>query len=293
MRLDVTYDPTATPESQHTLKRIPPSGRVDHPDLKSSIERYEKARTDEREARLTFQQLEIELPAAEYQDELALADAREQGKPDPGPKNADRQRKAIAEAKRQAGARKIELARTVEGVTQAFVEHGDEWEASLLDESETLRGAMSDLLSGWEKMYVELQSNLANRAIGVGMGHKDPAVFARGFKVPRVMDGDVVDVGDAIRGLRDLAKPEPPKENVVENVPIGATPHPFAAAGSQQIPMTRPVPPEVVQAWVEADEAAAMSPEARQARLARAERVRAEREATREAVDAEIAEVQG
>lgn len=297
MRLDVTFDIDERPEAQHQLKQIPPSSRVDHPKLKAAIVAYEEARKAEREARQTHVQLEQELPAAEYKDELALADARQHGKSDPGPKNAERHLKAIAEARRDAGARKITLARSIEGVVAAFEEHGETWRAALEDERDGLRGSMAELVDGWERLHRELQANSANRSIAVGGGAQAASLFADAIKVPQIIDGDMVKVADVLDGLRGLAAPQEPNEGAADNMPAGAEPtrhrppseQPFAGLGSQSAPLGARVDPEQVKAWVEADEAAAvaaaapLSEERRAERLARAESRKFERAQVREA----------
>jgi hypothetical protein len=266
MRLDVVFDPDVRPEAQHHLRLIPPSAQVDHAELKSALEHYEQALQGEHEARRTHVQLDLELPAAEYKDEVALADAREKGKPDPGPKNAEQHLKAIAEAKRDWGARKIALGRAVERATEAFSQRGDEWEVSLLDERDKLRGVMSELLDGWTRLWGELQRNTANRALARGSAtYQSPSVFASSFRVPRVHDGSVIQVADVIEGLRSLAAPQEANQSAVENLEPGAEPtrhappskQPFAGAGSQTVALGAVRDPLRVREWVERDEAAA------------------------------------
>jgi hypothetical protein len=303
MRLnELTFDPQQTPEAQHQLRQVPPAERVDHPKLKAALESYERARKAEHEARLTHVQLEQELPAAEWKDEEALANAREKRAKDPGPVNADRHRAAIAEAKRDWGARKIALARSIEAVREAWATWGDEFEASLLKERDKLRGAMGELLDGWQRLHVELQRNAANRAIARGSASQSVTLFADSIKVPQVRDGDVIFVADAVAGLRDLAKPQAPNDRAVENLEQGAEPtrhvppaqqpH-FSGGGPVQMGARRD--PAVVREWQERDEAealargAALTDEKRQERMTRVASRQAEREARREAEDEAIA----
>jgi hypothetical protein len=291
MRLDVAFDPDQRPEAQHQLNQIPPADRISHPILKAALERYGAAKAAEREARRTHVQLEQELPAAEYKDEVALADAREKGAKDPGPKHAEAHARLIAEAKRDAGACKIALARAVEGVAAAFEAHGDEWEADLLDERDQLRAAMAELLDGWQRLWADLQQNSANRAIGRGGPVQSPSVFCDSFRVPLVRDGSVIQVADVLEGLRDLARPVENAEGGAE--PIRHTPpgkQPYAGAGSQAVSVGRTSDPERVREWVERDEAQARERAAaaeghRAERMARASDRRAHREARRAAED--------
>ncbi len=143
MQLDVVFNPHERPEVQHQLRVIPDSARVDHEQLKTALQLYEGARKAEREARQALAQLETELPTAEHQDQIALANARVAGAKDPGGRAAERHRKAIDEAGREWGASKILLGRSIENVVQAFAEHGDAYEAELLDERDRLRSAMA------------------------------------------------------------------------------------------------------------------------------------------------------
>lgn len=298
--LAFVYDPQATPESQHHLTRIPPSARVDHPKLKAALERYETARKEEHAKRLDFNQGELELPAAQYRDEQALATAKSAKKADPGPVEEEKQLALIRECRRQHGASKILLQQAIEGVNTAFSEYGDEWEAALVKERDQLRSTMSELLDGWERLWSQLQVNTANRALlaGTGTPQANTSVYASSFRAPRVVDGSVVQVADVLEGLRSLAAPEPAKDNVVENVPVGQTPpskQPFAGLGSQQVPLGRRVAPEAVRKFQERDEAEAraravgLSDERRQERMARAGQRRVDREIMAD-VDREAAE---
>lgn len=295
MRLDVTYDPEQRPEAQHGLKQIPPSDRVDHPDLKGGLERYEAARKVEHETRLTHSQLEIERDAAAHADEVALADSQERGTKDPGAKNLEKHDRLQAEARRQHGAAKITLARAVDGVVDAFAEHGAEWEASLLEECTQIRGTMDDLLTGWERLHGDLQRNTANRAVARGNLTRDPQFYAESFKVPLVHDGDVVRVGDVLAGLRGLARPEEPKSSPtpVQHVPPAQQPHGSSQAAAH--PLGAKVDPERIADWLTADEAEArqageaIAEERRQQRMLRAGDRKSERDAQHEA-DLEAAE---
>ena len=80
--------PDATPQEADRIRRqaleelsrrVPPSGRIEHEELKAAVVSYEEARRLEHDARQTHVQAVQELPAAEYKDEVALADARERG----------------------------------------------------------------------------------------------------------------------------------------------------------------------------------------------------------------------
>jgi hypothetical protein len=232
MRLDVTFEADQRPEKQNQLRRIPPAEQVDHPELKAALTRYEEARAAERETRQTHVQLDQELPAAEYRDEVALADAREKGKPDPGSRNAERHQKGIAEAKRDWGARKIGLARAVEAVVSAFDQHGDDWEASLLEQRDQLREKMAAKLEEWTGLWKVLQVNTANRAVCRGSGTQSPSLFSGSFRVPRIQDGDVIQVADVLDGLRGLAAPQEPNRSAVESLELGVEPsrHPSRPA---------------------------------------------------------------
>jgi hypothetical protein len=259
MRLDISFDPGLKPESQqHQLCRIPPAGQIEHPAIRAALERYEQARKAEHETRQIHTQLELELPAAEYRDEVALADAREKGKPDPGPKIADRHRAAMAEAKRDWGARKIALTRAIEAVQEAFEAHGDEYEASLVAERDQLRDLMAAKVDGLTAIWHRLQVNTVGRAVARGTytGQK-ATLYANSFRAPRIHDGDVVLVADALEGLRGLAAPQEPA-GATENLPLGTDP-------------TR---------------APRLSDERRAERMNRAESRRAQREAEQEAAHA-------
>jgi len=270
MRLDdLVFDPNDRPAAQMSLKKIPLAARVDHPKLKITLAAYEAARIAEHDARLTHVQLEQELPASEHADEVALADAREKGKKDPGPIAADRARRAVSEAKRDHGARMIALERSVQNVVQSFEDHGADYEAHLTFQRDDLRGVLADLLAGVDRVVGELRVTVANLALGSG-SQAPTSAYCTAIKVPRVMDGDVVAVADVLQGLRDLAAP----------------------ADKEDRP-TRPTVQEKVTAWARSDEAegrargAGLS-ERKAERSARASSARAGREAALEEANAAL-----
>jgi hypothetical protein len=266
MRLnDLAYDPQQTPEAQHQLRQIPPAERVDHPELKAALEHYEQAKADEHTKRRDAIQAEQDLPDAERLDALALADAQAEGKRDPGGKHRTKALDAIAEARRQHAASVITLQRAVEAVVIAFRQYGSEWEASLDKERDQLRSQMAEALDRWAGLHVKLQANSANRAIPRGSATQSPSLYADSIKVP-VRDGDVIYVADVTEALRDLAKPQDPNKQAVENLELGAEPtrhrppaeqpH-FSGGGAVQMGARRD--PALVQAWVEQDEAEALA----------------------------------
>jgi hypothetical protein len=300
-----SYGPAERAERQHELNTIPASGIVDQRELKAALVAYETAKADERAARLTAEVAEQGLPESEYADALALADAQAAGEKDPGAKNRTKALNAIAEARRQHAASKITLARAVDAVTDSFNEHAAGWESELEAERDQLRSTAGELLDGWERVWRMIQRNAACRSMAKGSRvGASPASFASRFKVPQILDGDVIQVEDVLAGLRDLAKPEQPRTDIVANVELGADPtrqqhtppsrQPFAGMGSSPQMLGGRVPQERVDAWVEKDaaeaRAAAMSPERRAERQARADERIAQREAQREA-DNEAAEM--
>ncbi len=203
---------------------VPASHRLTHPELKAAVEHYEKARHEEKVAHEAHAQAEQTLPDAERRDEEALADAAEQGKPDPGPKHREAQERAIQAAKRQHGASRIALARSVERVQQAFAEHSADWQRSLEQDRDNLRAMMSELLDGWQHLHGQLQTNSALRALARGEHAMSEKVYAHTFEAPRLLDGNRVYVEDVLAGLRDLAKPQTPNTQAAENVRLGEEP---------------------------------------------------------------------
>jgi hypothetical protein len=300
----LVYDPEQRPEAQHHLRAIPPSSRVDHPMLNTALVEYEKARAAEHEGRLAHVQAEQEVPAAEWKDEEALADALAAGRKDPGPKHADAHRLVVQEAKRRHGAAKITLQRAVENVSNVFGQHGDEWQQTLESERDAVREQLGRAIDEVTEQWTALQLNASNRALMSSQGGaQDPSVYAASFRAPMVRDGNVVQVADVLEGLRQLAAPEKPNPGSVENAEVGAEPsrhapprRPFAGMGGSSQSLGPVRDPEKVLAWVEKDEAealeraAALSEGQRNERMARADSRRAEREeikaVEREAVDA-------
>jgi hypothetical protein len=222
MRLNVHFDPDMRPESQHQLRLIPASTRVNQPEIKAALVAYEKAREAEHEARLAHVQAEQELPAAEFKDEQALADAQAvAGKKDPGPVHADKQRALIRDLKRKHGAARITLQRTVATIGDVFDEHGDAHEAQLQQQGDELRGRIASHLDGFSSAWTELQQNRAALAVGSHSGHLPPSMYAASIPAPRAQDGGVIAVSEVVELLRKLGEPREPRTDVVENVPLG------------------------------------------------------------------------
>jgi len=268
---DLAFAVNERAEAQHQLKRIPQNTRVDHPELKTALKQYEQARADEHETRLAHVQAEQELPAAQYRDEQALAASKSAKKPDKGPVEEEKQLALIRETRRQHGAAKILLESAVSKVVEAFSEHGVEYEESLLTHRDELRDVLSDLLAGVEKVWGELQTVVANLAIGTG-SQAPVSAYVTGMKISRILDGDVIQIVDVLQGLRDLAKPVEGEER----------PQRLTAQ-------------EKVTAWARSDEqegrarGAGLSDERKAERAARADAVRARREAALAEADAELA----
>ncbi len=299
--MNVVYNPAERPERQHELNKIPPSPTVSHPGIRQTIEAYEKARAYELARRQDFDQAEIELPAAQYRDEQALAAAKSAKNADPGPVEEEKQLSLIRECRRQHGAAKILLAEAVTNVGQAFAQHGDEWRADLERERDELRGAASKALDSFEQVWAKLEVNSSARAVARGGPAQSPALFTASFRAPRVRDGNVVEVADVLAGLRSLAKPEAPNTQAVENLAPGVEPTrhqplraPYASSGGSTQTLGRRVPEERVREWQERDEAearargAALTPDRRAERQARGDARKSSREAEREAVADEI-----
>jgi hypothetical protein len=290
MRLDVIFDPTQRPEAQQVeLRKIPHSERVDHPELKAAIERYEKARIEEKKRRDDFVEAEgPELERAREADAQALAAAIQAGKADPGPRNERKAETNLAEARRQHAAAKLLLGQAVDGIVAAFDEYGDAWQRDLEAERDGLRSAMEELLAGWERSWRQLQQNSANRAIGRSSGVESPSLYAASITAPRVADGGVIPVSEILERLRKLAEPQKPRLDVVENQSPGDEP--------TRHWMNRD---ERIRAWQERDEAEARAraeslaayggserldrAAVKRERLQRAAERRADREAQREA----------
>jgi hypothetical protein len=256
MRLTVHFHDDR-PEAQPSLKLIPSSEVVSHPKIRAAIAAYEEARADELERRRAHVEAQQELPAAEYRDEVALADAKAAKKADPGDKHRQVQLTAIAEAKRQHGAAKVTLERAVAGVVEAFDAHGDEYEVQIQEERAKLRQAMGAALDTWAELHRQLQRTAANLAIGDGFARPSDA-FLASIAGP----GGVVPVRDVLERLRGLGAP--PEQKAVQAVEHrlhpGQTPRPKETADRRHPGQTeRPV----------------LDPARRAERLARAEARRA------------------
>ena len=220
---DIVYLPDVTPERQPELRQIPASANVDHPLLHAALKRYEEARSAELSSRRDATAAAQALPEAEHADALALADAQAAGSKDPGDKHRQRALASIAEGRRQHAASKIALARAVEAVVVAFETHGADWSADLERERDELRAEAVVQLDAFEAVWRQLQRNASARAIARGGVTQNPAIFVQALRVPRVRDGGVIDVADVLTGLRDLAKPEAPREAERQApIPVGA-----------------------------------------------------------------------
>ncbi len=300
MRLNAHYviadDPReqVNPERQPGLAKIPPAERIDHPEIKAAIVACDEAIKVELEARRAHTQAEQELPAAEYKDEVALADAQAAHRKDPGPINAEKHAALIADLKRRHGAAKITLQRAVERVVEAFEQHGDDWRATLEEERDAIREQMGRSLDEFSELHGQLQVTAANLAIG-GSAARAPASFVATVRAPRVGDGNTLHVTDVIEHLRGLGEPQQTKAGVVEN----ADPTVLVTQNGNRVVDHK----ARIERWVDQEAEAAQSHAAseaaadkaafgstREARLARAEEARErrmlQRDADRDAVDA-------
>jgi hypothetical protein len=219
MKLNLRFDPSETPERQPQLRIIPPAVLVDHPEIGAKLGRYEQAIADEREARDAYSAAEEGLPAARRADQVALADARETGGKDPGAANEKKQQAALADAERQLGASRVMLERAVQGIVDAFDEHGDAYESALRQERERTRAMMSDLLDQWLELHGDLQRNEV--ALNIGQVHVSGRFGVRPAQVQKLTHVaasggnppiQIAAVMDALRNVGAEPEPEPERE---------------------------------------------------------------------------------
>lgn len=214
MRLDVHYrmddnpngrDPGARPE----LNVIPSPDQVDHPEIKASILAFSEARAAETDARRAHAQAELELPAAEFKDEQALADALAAKRKDPGPVHAEKQLALIRDLKRKHGAAKIALARAVDGVREGFDEYGDEWESALEERRDAICDQMSKALDEFSEMFGQLERNYQTRSIGSGRGRGQFRQTTQDIRRPNGTPMSVTEIVDALKKVQEPARPKP------------------------------------------------------------------------------------
>lgn len=300
MRLNAHYviadDPReqVIPERQPGLAKIPPAERISHPEIRAAIAAFDEAIKVEHEARRTHTQAEQELPAAEFKDEQALADAQSAHRKDPGAVNAEKQAALIRDLKRKHGAAKITLQRAVLAVKEAFEQHGDDWRATLEAERDAIREQMSRSLDEFSELHRRLQVTSANLAIG-GSAARAPASFVATVRAPRTGDGNTLHVAEIVEHLKQLGAPQQTKAGVVEDV----DPTVLVTQNGNRVVDHK----ARIERWVDQEAEAAQSHAAseaaadkaafgstREARLARAEEARErrmlQRDADRDAVDA-------
>jgi hypothetical protein len=188
---------------------LPPADRVDHPEIKAAIIACNRAIDAERTTRQDHVQAELELPASEFKDEQALADAQAAGKKDPGPVHADKHRALIRDLKRRHGAAKITRNRAQAAVTAAFEEHGDEWEARLNEQHDALREQISHTLDEFQALHQQLVANNANREVGTPATERVPEQRVESFGV--APNTHVLPVAEVVARLRALGEPKQPK----------------------------------------------------------------------------------
>jgi hypothetical protein len=291
---DIRYDPHAAdprPEIVPSLKLIPAADLVEHEGIREALDRYHAARADELAKRRAFEESEAELQAAREADQQALAAAIEAGKADPGGKHERRAADNVDESRRQHGASKLILAARVDDVREAFAAHAEEYGHELEAERDQLREELGQQLDRVETTWHKLQRNSKARSVARGSGAQIAEDFyANTLRVPMVQDGDVVLIGDVLRGLRGIAEPRPENTQAVENIPVGAVP-PSNQSG-QMLGAQRPA--QAVRAWQERDEAEARQSAAALEIWERAtERVETRQRRARREADADaVAEVQ-
>jgi hypothetical protein len=214
MDLHVSFNAAEAPHRQQQLKSIPAAALVDHPAIKSAIEKYEKALADEHEARLTAVQTEQDLGEADQLDALALADAIAAGKKDPGDKNRQQQLAAIQETRRHHQASVILLQRAVEGVSGGFAEHGQEYEEDLREAREALREQMGRALDEFAGLLGLLRRNSAALRIGQDANLRGPRAFLSAVTLPQ---REFLSPEEILEKLRVLGAPPKPKEPGVQH----------------------------------------------------------------------------
>ena len=152
----------------------PPSGAVEQPEIRATLEHYEAATQNARDLDRQLVLLERNgRGRAEAADAAATADAIASGAKDPGSKHLTRYERELADAKRQASAAKLVEGRAWEAVQVAFREHGDELRQATERRLERARVAFLKALDDAERKHEELVSTLAWGTFfaSEGMGH--------------------------------------------------------------------------------------------------------------------------
>ena len=122
------------------LSFLPPSSAIEQSQIRRALVAYEVATREHRDADRAFVQLQRRRGQAEALDADALADAIGKGEKDPGAKNVTKYERELADAQRQAAARKLVLDRARGAVVEAFAKHGDELREQVAARFEQVHG---------------------------------------------------------------------------------------------------------------------------------------------------------
>ncbi len=186
-------------------QQLPPADIIDHQPIREAIHAVHAARGAGFEARKQLTRFEREHAQAVQRDVEATADALSSGKRDPGGKSVATFEAKLAEMERQAEALELNFRRRLADLNATYAEHRAEWQAQLDQQLEEVRHERDAHLTFAEQDHAKLATVYSLRAFA-----RDPQRYrgAQGFvssmRLPRVGDGDVVQVGDTFEALRGV-----------------------------------------------------------------------------------------
>ncbi len=183
---------------------LPPADVIDHQEIRQAIQDYHQARAAAREARKELVRLERDREVAVQRDIEATADAAQKGVKDPGGKHLASFEAKLADLTRQVAALELLEQRKAQELMATIDEHRDEWRAQLDAQVDQIREERDRHLDAAERSHEQLSTAYALRAFARDLDRYRGG-YVRRMKLPRVGDGDVVEISDTFEALRSVA----------------------------------------------------------------------------------------
>jgi hypothetical protein len=204
-----------TISGQIDARKLPPVDADTPDEIGRATEAHSAARAAYAGTASRLRQLEQGRKDAEARDVRALADAKQAGRKDPGPKHVQEYEHELAEAKRHVDADQRIVDDKLDALDAAFDEHGDQWDEVVAEREAAEYGR-----------YLEAVRNVLSIAQEVSRCHA-VRVFLRGgsYKVPQptVLIGDErVQLTDLLAQLDDLNGRPPVPQSVHEQIGMNA-----------------------------------------------------------------------
>ncbi len=187
------------------VNSLPPVEAVEHELIRAAIDAYQSARASARDARKDLVRFERERESALQRDIEATADALSAGKRDPAGKHLAAFEAKLADLQRQVAALELLERRKVAELTTTFAEHRAEWQAELDRQLADVRIERDLALDAAEALHGKLATVYALRGFArEPQRYRGAQAYVRQMRMPRVGDGDAVEVSGAFAALRNV-----------------------------------------------------------------------------------------